>query len=297
MDNVGAKNSDRNKNSLKKFLFLFPSVALMLLFFVFPIFLTVFFSFTSSRLTGPGSQQLQFIGFENYIQMFSDSDVAVSILNTLIFLAGSLVGQQFLGFLTAYLMKNRSKAIRRIVGSLVLIGWIMPEIIVAFCMMTFFGEHGTMDSIVSIFHISGVAWLYKYSMLCVIIANIWHGTAFSMLMFQAALDDVPKEIEEAAIVDGDNGFGILLHITLPHIKGAIVTNTMLNTLSTLGVFGLIYTMTGGGPGMKSTTLPVFMYNEAFINYQIGYGTAISMILLVIGIILSLFYVKAMKVEN
>lgn len=297
MDNVGAKNSVMNRNSLKKFLFLFPAVALMLLFFVFPIFLTVFFSFTSSRLTGPGSQQLQFIGFENYIQMFSDSDVAVSILNTLIFLAGSLVGQQFLGFLTAYLMKNRNKAIRRIVGSLVLIGWIMPEIIVAFCMMTFFGEHGTMDSIVSIFHISGVAWLYKYSMLCVIIANIWHGTAFSMLMFQAALDDVPKEIEEAAIVDGDNGFGILIHITLPHIKGAVVTNTMLNTLSTLGVFGLIYTMTGGGPGMKSTTLPVFMYNEAFINYQIGYGTAISMILLVIGIILSLFYVKAMKVEN
>jgi multiple sugar transport system permease protein len=69
---------------------------------------------------------------------------------------------------------------------------------------------------------------------------------------------------------------------------------MLVTLQTLGVFGLIYAMTGGGPGNSTTTLPIFMYNQAFVNYQLGYGTAISLLLLLIGIVLSLLYIRSMK---
>lgn len=295
MDAAVNKN---HKNQIGKYVFLFPSTLLIIVFFVFPILLTLFFSFTDSRLTGPGSQQLNFIGLENYRQMFADPTVGVSLLNTLIFLIGSsIIGQQVIGFFTAYLMKNKNRLFRGIIGSLILIGWIMPEIIVAFCMMTFFGDEGTLNSVLAAFRIQPVEWLYKYPMLCVIIANAWHGTAFSMLVFQASLDDVPKEIEEAAIVDGAGGFNLLFRITIPYIKSSIATNMMLNTLQTLGVFGLIYTMTGGGPGTKSTTLPIFMYNEAFINYQIGYGTAISMILLIIGAALSIFYTRQMKVEN
>lgn len=131
-------------------------------------------------------------------------------------------------------------------------------------------------------------------MLTVILANIWHGTAFSMLVFQAALDDVPSEIEEAAVVDGASKLQILLRITIPYIRETITTNAMLVTLQTLGVFGLIYAMTGGGPGTKTTTLPIFMYNQAFVNYQLGYGTAISLLLLLLGIVLSLFYIRSFK---
>lgn len=77
-------------------------------------------------------------------------------------------------------------------------------------------------------------------------------------------------------------------------KETITTNMMLVTLQTLGVFGLIYAMTGGGPGTSTTTPPIFMYNQAFVNYQLGYGTAISLLPLFIGIILSLFYIRSMK---
>lgn len=287
-----------NKIRFGKYLFFVPSVGLMLLFFIFPILLTVIYSFTNSMLTGAGSQNLKFVGLSNYIRMFSDPVVKISILNTLIFLVGSsLIGQQVIGFIVALMMKNKNSAFRKVIGALVLSGWVIPEIIVAFCMMTFLGDNGTLNAILSPFHIKAISWLYKYSMLSIIIANTWHGTAFSMLIFQAALDDVPKEIEEAAIVDGANGVNVLFRITIPYIKGSISTNMMLNTLQTLGVFGLIYTMTGGGPSTSSTTLPIFMYNEAFINYQIGYGTAISMILLAIGIILSIFYAKAMNIRN
>ncbi|MHA7746661.1 MULTISPECIES: carbohydrate ABC transporter permease [Paenibacillus] len=275
--------------------FLFPSLAVMLVFFIYPILLTFFYSFTNLALTGESAKQLKFVGFDNYVRMFADPTVRVSIWNTLIFLIGSaVIGQQVLGFLIAILMKRKNKTFRRVIGTVVLAGWVTPEIVCALCLYSFFGDEGTLNAILSTLGIPTVTWLYTVPMLTIILANVWHGTAFSMLVFQAALDDVPKEIEEAALVDGASRWKILTSIILPYIKGTITTNAMLVTLQTLGVFGLIYAMTGGGPGTATTTLPIFMYNQAFINYQLGYGTAISLLLLLLGIVLSLFYIRTLK---
>lgn len=280
-----------------KYLYLLPSIILMLIFFIYPIILTFIYSFTNLALTGAAAQNTRFVGLENYITMIKDPAVGKSILNTVIFLVGSsLIGQQLLGFTVAFLMKNKNSMFRRVIGTIILAGWVMPEIVCALCMSTFLGDEGTLNVIIKIFGGSPVTWLYTFPMISIIIANAWHGTAFSMLVFQAALDDVPKDIEEAAIVDGASRSKVLFSVIIPYIKGSITTNMMLNTLQTLGVFGLIYTITGGGPGDATTTLPIFMYNQAFINYQLGYGTAISMILLSLGIILSVFYTKAMNVK-
>lgn len=275
--------------------FLLPSIAIMLVFFIYPILLTFYYSFTNLALTGEAAKELKFIGVDNYIRMFQDPTVRVSIWNTLIFLIGSaVIGQQVLGFLIALLMKHKNKIFRRVIGTIVLAGWVTPEIVCALCLYSFFGDEGTLNSIITSFGIPEVTWLYTVPMVTIILANIWHGTAFSMLVFQAALDDVPNEIEEAAVVDGASRWQILTRIILPYIKGTITTNMMLVTLQTLGVFGLIYAMTGGGPGTLTTTLPIFMYNQAFVSYQLGYGTAISLLLLLIGIVLSLFYIRSMK---
>ncbi|MFD2611140.1 carbohydrate ABC transporter permease [Paenibacillus gansuensis] len=267
----------------------------MLVFFIYPILLTFFYSFTNLALTGESAKELKFVGIDNYIHMFRDPTVKISIWNTLIFLFGSaVIGQQFLGFFIALLMKHKNRTFRRVIGTIVLAGWVTPEIVCALCLYSFFGDDGTLNAILHFFGMTEVAWLYTLPMLTVILANIWHGTAFSMLVFQAALDDVPSEIEEAAVVDGASRWQILTRIILPYIKDTFTTNMMLVTLQTLGVFGLIYAMTGGGPGTSTTTLPIFMYNQAFVNYQLGYGTAISLVLLVMGIILSLFYIRSMK---
>jgi multiple sugar transport system permease protein len=267
----------------------------MLVFFIYPILLTFFYSFTNLALTGEAAKALKFIGIDNYVRMFQDPTVRISIWNTLVFLIGSaVIGQQVLGFLIALLMKHKNKMFRRVVGTIVLAGWVTPEIVCALCLYSFFGDEGTLNAIISFFGIPEVTWLFTVPMLTVIIANIWHGTAFSMLVFQAALDDVPTEIEEAAVVDGASKWQILFRITIPYIRETITTNMMLVTLQTLGVFGLIYAMTGGGPGTSTTTMPIFMYNQAFVNYQLGYGTAISLLLLLIGIVLSLFYIRSMK---
>jgi len=295
MSSMAVQDLYRKKRTSSWFYFLLPSIAIMLVFFIYPILLTFYYSFTNLALTGEAAKELKFTGFDNYVRMFQDPTVRISIWNTLVFLIGSaVIGQQVLGFLIALLMKHKNKHFRRVIGTIVLAGWVTPEIVCALCLYSFFGDEGTLNAILAFFGIPVVAWLYTVPMITIILANIWHGTAFSMLVFQAALDDVPAEIEEAAVVDGASRWQILTRIILPLIKGTLTTNMMLVTLQTLGVFGLIYAMTGGGPGTSTTTLPIFMYNQAFVNYQLGYGTAISLLLLLLGIILSLFYIRAMK---
>lgn len=162
--------------------FLLPSIVIMLLFFIYPILLTFFYSFTNLALTGEAAKELKFIGFGNYARMLQDPAVSISIWNTLVFLIGSaVIGQQVLGFLIALLMKQRNKTFRRVIGTIVLAGWVTPEIVCALCLYSFFGDDGTLNAIISSFGFSEVTWLFTVPMLTVILANIWHGTAFSML--------------------------------------------------------------------------------------------------------------------
>lgn len=295
MSSMTAEGYSRKRNSYAWLYFMLPSIAIMLVFFIYPVFLTFFYSFTNLALTGESARELKFVGFDNYLHMFEDPTVRISIWNTLVFLFGSaVIGQQVLGFLIALLMKRKNRTFRRVIGTIVLAGWVTPEIVCALCLYSFFGDEGTLNSIITSLGIPAVTWLYTVPMLTVILANIWHGTAFSMLVFQAALDDVPSEVEEAAVVDGASRWQVLIRIIIPYIKETFTTNMMLVTLQTLGVFGLIYAMTGGGPGTSTTTLPIFMYNQAFVNYQLGYGTAISLLLLLIGVVLSLFYTRSLK---
>lgn len=282
---------------LKKSVLLLPAVIVLLCFFIVPIILTIYYSFTNLALSGSNAQNLQFIGLSNYKRMLTDPTTITSIKNTLIFLVGSLAGQTILGFLIAYFMKQKARVFRSVVGPCFLIGWVMPEIVVALCFMAFFKENGTLNAILGIVGVRNISWLYEHPMISVIIANIWHGTAFSMLNFQSALDNVSGDIEEAARVDGANRVQVLWKIIIPCIKDTIATNIMLNTLSTLGVYGLIYAMTGGGPANKTTTLPIYMYNQGLKGMQLGFGTAIGMLILFVGVICSILYTRILGTKE
>jgi multiple sugar transport system permease protein len=293
----GRLRGKRDNIYLRSFLFLLPTWILLSIFFIGPILLTFYFAFTNMSLTGAAAKNVEFIGFQNFVSMFSDPNFRISVIKTIVFLIFSaVVGQQVLGFILAFLMKERNRTFRRVIGMIVLAGWVTPEIVVAFAFFAFLNDVGTLNMIIGWIGIEPVAWLFTFPMASVVVANIWHGTAFSMLVFQSALDDVPKSVEEAAKIDGASGWQRLWKITIPMIKGQIVTNMVLVTLQTLGVFTLIYALTGGGPGMSTQTLPVYMYNQAFVNYQLGYGTAISLVMLVIGVVASLLYIRVLKVK-
>jgi multiple sugar transport system permease protein len=272
-----------------------PALLLLGVFFAGPLLWSVYSAFTNVALTG--SSTIDFVGLDNFKTMIHDTQFWNSLWLTLVFVVGSaVIGQNTLGLLIALLLRGRSGTARAVVSGLVVAAWTVPETVAGFCWYSFLHQDGTLNAIL---HRVGFSqnWLYTTPMLAVILANVWRGTAFSMLVYQAALNDVPPELHEAAAVDGATGWQRLRRVTLPLIRRSIVTNLMLITLQTLAAFGLIYVMTKGGPGSKSSTTPIYMYQESFQFYKLGYGTAMALVLLVIGAIFSLIYVRLIKVDD
>lgn len=293
-----AEKKKKRSVRLKTLFFFLPNILLLGVFFIGPMILTLVYSLTDISLTGSSAQTMQFVGFRNFVEIFKDPKLNTVMWNTFLFLYFSgIIGQQGLGFLLASLMKKKGRFLRKFVGFTIIFGWITPEVIAAFMFGALFADNGTLNKIIGIFGISPVSWIFVFPMTSVIIANIWKGSAYSMMMFQAALDNISDDIMEAARIDGANRGQILTKITLPMIKSTMATTFIIVTLATLGAFGLIYAMTGGGPAIKTTTLSIFMYQKAFVAYQIGYGMAIALIILVIGVILSLLYVRLIKAND
>lgn len=276
---------------------LLPAVVLLLVFLVGPIVQAFYGSLTNAALTGSAAQDSEFIGLRNFTDLFANPDFPKSVLLTLAFLFFSaIVGQNVLGLGLALMLRNGSRVVRAVVSTIVVGAWILPEIVASFAAYAFFAKEGTLNALLAGIGIPGPSWLYSLPMLSVILANIWRGTAFSMLVYSAAINDVPPDITESAEVDGATGWQRLVRITIPMIRRSISTNLMLTTLQTLSVFTLIYVMTGGGPGTNSSTLPVLAYQEAFSFSQLGFGTAIAVILLVVGAVFSIIYLRALKPE-
>jgi multiple sugar transport system permease protein len=282
---------------LVKMLPLGPAIGLMLVFLAGPIAYCVYAAFTNMALTGTGAADVKFVGLDNFRKAFGSSAFVNSIWLTLVFtLISAIIGQNTLGLGLALLMRRSAKIVRSLVGTAVIGAWVLPEIVAAYLLSAFLNTDGTLNVILAAVGLHGQDWLYGAPILAVSIANIWRGTAFSMLVYSAALSEVSKEIEESAAMDGAAGARRLWWVTLPMISRAILTNLMLITLQTLSVFGLIYAMTRGGPGTKSQTLPLYMYEQAFSFSQIGYGTAIALVMLAIGAVFSLIYLRGLNSE-
>ncbi|WP_435174829.1 carbohydrate ABC transporter permease [Actinacidiphila sp. bgisy145] len=273
-----------------------PSVVLLAVFLAGPIGYCVYYAFTDMQLTGASGTH--FTGLHNFSRAFGDPDFTNAVELTLLFVIGSaVIGQNTLGLALAVLMEKASKPVRSFTSAVVISAWVLPEVVAGYLMYAFFFQQGSLNAILRFLHLPQQNWLYTLPILAVCLANVWRGTAFSMLVFSAALGDVPRELVEAAEVDGANPWQRLWRVTLPVIRRSILTNLMLITLQTLSVFGLIYTMTRGGPGNKTETLPIFMYQQAFQNSLIGYGTAIALVLLVVGALFSVVYIRMLRIEE
>lgn len=293
----GSSPRPRRGGRLARILPLLPAILLLLAFMAGPIAYALYGSLTNRSMTGPRAANPQFIGLDNYAELFTSPDFWMSLWLTVVFvLASAVIGQNVLGMLLAVLLRSAVKPLRSIVGGLVVLAWVLPEIVAAFALYAFFSKDGTLNVMLGWVGLGGTAWLYYFPMLAVILANIWRGTAFSMMVYNAALAEVPPELTEAAEIDGANAWRRFTRVTLPFIRRSISTNLLLTTLQTLGVFTLIWVMTGGGPGIQSSTLPVLAYQEAFKFAQVGYGTAIAVVTLLIGAVFSIAYIKILKPE-
>jgi multiple sugar transport system permease protein len=231
------------------------------------------------------------------VQLLGSGAFWNSVWLTLLFVGlSAVVGQNVLGMALALMMRVSARSLRTVVGAVVVTAWVLPEIVAAFACYALFSTDGTLNAVLGRFGLDGPTWLVTFPMLSVIVANVWRGTAFSMLVYSAALAEVPPDVDEAAMLDGASGVQRFLRITLRMIRRSISTNLMLATLQTLGVFTLIWVMTAGGPGTSSSTLPVLAYQQALRFCQVGYGTAIATVTLLVGAVFSVVYIKVLKPE-
>ncbi|KJK13021.1 ABC transporter permease [Terrabacter sp. 28] len=269
-----------------------PALVLVLAFLVVPAAWTVYLGVTDYRLTGIQAANPEFVGLDNFTAALADPDFRNSLWLTLLFVLGSaIVGQTVAGFALAWTLRTVPKLVRSVVETLVLLAWILPSSIVAFLWVAYLsGDGGTLNAMLQT---SGTEWLLEHPMASIIVFNTWRGTAFSMLLFSAALGAVPPSQLESARLAGAGAFAQLRDVVLPHIRGHVLTNTLLISLWTFNDFSP-YLLTAGGPNHASETLPVFIYNKALYGGQLGYGSAISFIMLLINLVIALFYVRLLR---
>src|SRR5258708_8922084 len=199
------------------------------------------------------------------------------------------------------LMRRRQRAFKAVLGAIIVIAWVIPDVVAGFLWSSFLAggpqsvlAPGLLNSIVATFGLPQHAWIQDYPMAAIIVANTWRGTAFSMLLYASALEGIPSELLEAASIDGAGMWARIRYITLPLIKGSIATDLLLITLATLSDFTLVFVLTQGSTP-STELLTIYQYRTAFQFYQIGYGSAIELLILLVVAILSLLYILVLRV--
>jgi len=266
------------------YLFLLPAGLILLLFFFIPFFQTIILSFQdySTNIYNP-----DFVGIGNYIKLFHNPTFYKVLLNTFIYL---IVAVPILAIIPLFLAILVNQKIRgaTLYKILIYLPVIISIVVAAIAFKWLYAEHGILNYIISSLGMPLIGWLTdpKYALYSVIIVTIWKGIGYYMIIYLAALMSVPKELYEACEIDGANFLTKHLTVTIPHIMPTIALVTTISAISAMKVFAEIYVMTKGGPLNSSKTIVYYIYERAFENLDLGFASAMSVVLLIIVMILS-----------
>jgi multiple sugar transport system permease protein len=273
------------QNRFTPYLFLLPYVLVFVLFRFGPTVAGFVISFFRWNIIG----NPHFAGLNNYRQLASDPQFLTSVENSLYFVLLSAPALVVLGLLLALLVNQKLRG-RTLARAVVFAPYVVMSTVVGVVWLWIYNKDvGILNYYLSFLGINKIAWLSdtNTAMPAVALATVWWSVGFNMIIFLAGLQDIPEELEDAARVDGASEFGVFRHITLPLLAPTTFLVTMLTLINTLQVFGQIYVMTGGGPSLATTTLVIFLYNQAFQFFKLGYGSTVAYVVLVITVILAL----------
>ena len=279
-------------------LILLPSVLLIGALVVYPALYSIYLSLTNSALVGPAATHPRFVGARNYVRLFNDDGFWNSLVVTFWFVLGSaVIGQFVLGLASAVLLR-RPLRFRRLINAIILLPNAVPEVVAGFIWISMLagGDHATLSHILSLVGIAPQPWLQNFPLTMIIIVNTWRGIATAMILLTAGLSAVPDEVYEAARMDGATPQQIFMRITLPLIMPTIFLYMLVSTVTTISIFGLVYALTRGGPGNATEIVGIYIYNQSFTAFQLGYGSAVAVVALIISLAIGLIYVRLLKVE-
>ena len=270
------KEKRSSRLSLKQnyffYLMILPTLLYLLIFQIYPIIETVRISFTNWLLTDQSSGG--YVGFANYTRLFTqDSNFWTLFRNSVFWVLGSTV--------------LRARGLWR---GLMMVPWVTPMVIAGLIWRWMFeGNYGLFNQLLG----TDIVWLADSSTvwICLLIVSTWKGIPYATLMFLAGLQGIPGDLYEAAYVDGAGPFRRFWHITLPLLSPVIMVTALTSMVATWTKFETIWTMTSGGPGYTTSILPVYIYMKAFRSFEMGVGSAVAVVAMLVMTIFIIIYLK------
>ena len=287
---------DDYKRNKVPYLFFMPAFLAIIAVVLFPFIYNIFISLSNYSLRTFSSWQL--IGFNHYLDVFFDSSFYSILGKTIIWTAVNITFHVSLGIFLAVLI-NRTLPAKPLIRTLLIIPWAIPQYIAALSWRGMFNqEYGTINLILTKYlSLPSVQWLSQpfEAFVACILTNIWLGFPFMMVIALGGLQSIPKELYEAARVDGANRWQQFKNITLPMLKPTMIPATVLGTVWTFNNINVVWLVSNGGePSNQTHILVSFVYKAAFNLYRYGYAAALSMIIFLILLSFVLFFLKRTK---
>jgi alpha-1,4-digalacturonate transport system permease protein len=273
------------------YLFILPNLMIYFVFFLIPIIFTIKFSF----MEYDGIRQAVFVGLKKYYAVFSDPLFYKVVLQTLAYVAVSVPLIYLTTLFLAVLVKNT------ILGKSIFKGifyWpsMVSAIVVGLVWKWLLGDVGYINSLLEALGIGSLDWFINsdLSRIVLVTGTIWARSGFFMIIFLAGLENVPVNLIEAATIDGAGSFQTFMKITLPYLKPTSFLILLLSMITLFKEYGLILSLTGGGPGNDTTLLVQYLFDKGFSAYDYGYASVVSIVLLVIIMIITLINFQISK---
>lgn len=275
------------------YLWIFPGLAVAVFVVGLPIVNNIGASFTTR------SGSVTSFSMDNYGKTFADPQFYQSFWLTVVWTV-VVTAMQFILGLVAAVMADRPSRYMLSLRPILILPWALPGVVAAYIWVFFYDDHGLVNQIIGLFGAdSSTAWLANPStaLAAVMFAAAWKGFPFYFLLLLAGLQSVPPETREAAKIDGASAAQTIVLVVIPQMKAIIATSLILGIIQTSNYFDGIYLMTGGGPSSATETLPVWVYNVAFNQFDIPKASALSVIILVIVILLMFVRAAAERIAT
>lgn len=289
------KKSQTRIHSEKTLAILFHSPTFLVLSIITlgPLLYSLWISLFNFRLSVPGGRE-QFVGIDNYIEIFRTPEVAQSIFTTFKFMVIAVTCQVLLGFALA-LAINAIPRYQKIITSLVLVPMMVAPLVVGLMYSFFYNtQFGLYTWLVDVLHLPLPTSLFSKpasALITVALTDVWEWTPYLALMFLAGLQSIDTESFEAAKIDGANAWQTFKRITVPLMMPVIVVGIVLRSMEAFKEFDKPYILTGGGPGSATEVIDMYTYRQAFVSYNFSFAAAICVVLFVILLICGILYGK------
>ena len=283
---------------IQPYLLLMPALAILVGFLLFPLIWNIYLSVHDVTLTTILGEW-KYIGLKNFSNLLHDPDFHKSLQVSLIFVGGSVALQFFVGMVLAVVL-NQQISGSNVFRALFIIPWTVSAVIAGFSFKFIFNDSfGVMNYGLEQIGLNPIPWLSDPGAVVwtLVIANMWHGTPFTIIFLSAGLFSINPVLYEAARIDGATKFKGFLYITLPLLKPFIIINLILITVWSVNFFDLILVMTNGGPLFSSTTSSLFMYRQAFEFGLLSKGAAAGFLLIGINLILAYSYIRLFRTQE